>query len=62
MASSNRHWPSMYRSSLACNFQQPQPDMNNGGGGGGKSSLMSSSMSLIYMLHLTCMLLFLAAC
>ncbi|KAG0519225.1 hypothetical protein BDA96_09G246300 [Sorghum bicolor] len=38
MASSNRHWPSMYRSSLACNFQQPQPDMNNGG----KSSLMSS--------------------
>ncbi|CAL4901798.1 unnamed protein product [Urochloa decumbens] len=41
MASSNRHWPSMYRSSLACNFQQPQqPDMNNGGGG--KSSLMSS--------------------
>ncbi|PUZ64771.1 hypothetical protein GQ55_3G170100 [Panicum hallii var. hallii] len=41
MASSNRHWPSMYRSSLACNFQQPQPDMNNGGGGG-KSSLMSS--------------------
>ncbi|KAJ1264091.1 hypothetical protein BS78_09G235800 [Paspalum vaginatum] len=36
MASSNRHWPSMYRSSLACNFQQP--DMNNGG----KSSLMSS--------------------
>ncbi|CAN6345854.1 unnamed protein product [Urochloa humidicola] len=44
MASSNRHWPSMYRSSLACNFQQPQPDsMNNGGGGGGgKSSLMSS--------------------
>jgi len=52
----------MYRSSLACNFQQPQPDMNNGGGGGGKSSLMSSSMSLIYMLHLTCMLLFLAAC
>ncbi|CAN6354348.1 unnamed protein product [Urochloa humidicola] len=42
MASSNRHWPSMYRSSLACNLQQPQPDMNNGGGGGGKSSLMSS--------------------
>ncbi|KAG2617520.1 hypothetical protein PVAP13_3NG181640 [Panicum virgatum] len=43
MASSNRHWPSMYRSSLACNFQQPQPDMNiGGGGGGGKSSLMSS--------------------
>ncbi|OEL29047.1 WUSCHEL-related homeobox 12 [Dichanthelium oligosanthes] len=43
MASSNRHWPSMYRSSLACNFQQPQPDMNNGGGGGGgKASLMSS--------------------
>ncbi|CAL5096253.1 unnamed protein product [Urochloa decumbens] len=42
MASSNRHWPSMYRSSLACNFQQPQqPDMNNGGGGG-KPSLMSS--------------------
>nr|CAB3464447.1 unnamed protein product [Digitaria exilis] len=41
MASSNRHWPSMYRSTLACNFQQPQPDMNNGGGGG-KSSLMSS--------------------
>ncbi|RCV16535.1 hypothetical protein SETIT_3G145800v2 [Setaria italica] len=39
MASSNRHWPSMYRSSLACNFQQPQPDMNNGGGG---KSLMSS--------------------
>ncbi|CAD6271200.1 unnamed protein product [Miscanthus lutarioriparius] len=28
----------MYRSSLAFNFQQPQPDMNNGG----KSSLMSS--------------------
>jgi len=51
----------MYRSSLACNFQQPQPDLNNGGGGG-KSSLMSSSMSLIYMLRLTCMLLFLAAC
>ncbi|KAG2625753.1 hypothetical protein PVAP13_3KG435500 [Panicum virgatum] len=41
MASSNRHWPSMYRSSLAFNFQQPQPDLNNGGGGG-KSSLMSS--------------------
>ncbi|KAK3137997.1 hypothetical protein QOZ80_5AG0363140 [Eleusine coracana subsp. coracana] len=41
MASSNRHWPSMYRSSLACNIQQPQqPDMNNGAGG--KSSLMSS--------------------
>ncbi|XP_062230413.1 WUSCHEL-related homeobox 12-like [Phragmites australis] len=39
MASSNRHWPSMYRSSLACNIQQPQPDMNNGSG---KSSLMSS--------------------
>ncbi|WVZ99605.1 hypothetical protein U9M48_044875, partial [Paspalum notatum var. saurae] len=38
MASSNRHWPSMYRSSLACNFQQS--DMNNGGAG--KSSLMSS--------------------
>ena len=53
MASSNRHWPSMYRSSLACNFQQPQPDMNNGG----KSSLMSSSMHVslvlsISMLHL----------
>ncbi|KAL6620696.1 hypothetical protein ACP70R_035835 [Stipagrostis hirtigluma subsp. patula] len=43
MASSNRHWPSMYRSSLACDFPQPQPDMNNaGGGGGGKSSLISS--------------------
>ncbi|KAL6848669.1 hypothetical protein ACP4OV_021252 [Aristida adscensionis] len=41
MASSNRHWPSLYRSNLACNFQQPQPDMNNGGGGG-KSSLTSS--------------------
>jgi hypothetical protein len=44
MASSNRHWPSMYRSSLACNIQQPQPDMNNGAGG--KSSLLSSSKSL----------------
>ncbi|KAL6609381.1 hypothetical protein ACP70R_039350 [Stipagrostis hirtigluma subsp. patula] len=44
MASSNRHWPSMYRSSLACDFPQPQPDMNNAaaGGGGGKSSLISS--------------------
>ncbi|XP_062179511.1 WUSCHEL-related homeobox 12-like [Phragmites australis] len=41
MASSNRHWPSMYRSNLACNFQQPQPDTNNGGGGD-KSSLMPS--------------------
>lgn len=57
MASSNRHWPSMYRSSLACNIQQPQPDMNNG-----KSSLMSSSKPSLVdnCLHVTvscCMLI-----
>ncbi|BAH93255.1 Os05g0564500 [Oryza sativa Japonica Group] len=58
MASPNRHWPSMFRSNLACNIQQQQqPDMNGNGSssssfllspptaattGNGKPSLLSS--------------------
>ena len=66
MASPNRHWPSMFRSNLACNIQQQQqPDMNGNGSssssfllspptaattGNGKPSLLSSGS--------TCMSLF----
>uniref|UniRef100_A0A0E0D6B8 Homeobox domain-containing protein n=1 Tax=Oryza meridionalis TaxID=40149 RepID=A0A0E0D6B8_9ORYZ len=43
MASPNRHWPSMFRSNLACNIQQQQqqPDMNGNGGSSSSSFLLS---------------------